>query len=134
MNEIITVKEMLDYAMEFDVKRLAHQIFWAVTTDKIQLTDDSGRLLEIHFDAEAIREMTEKNLLGLGRIKLYVVPSFNQYAFYYANNILEVSGLHQSLFNERPVRIIESQRLQTKVMYFVDLDAEYALIDFKKQL
>lgn len=134
MNEIITVKEMFDYAMEFDMKRLAHQIFWAITADKVQLTDDSNRLLKIHFDTETVQNMTEQNVLGLGRVKLYVVPSFNWYAFYYAKNILEVSGLHKSLFNEHPSRIIESPSLQTKVMYFVDLDIEYALIDYKKTI
>nr|WP_054549348.1 hypothetical protein [Lysinibacillus sphaericus] len=134
MNEIITVKEILEYATEFELCRLAHQVFWAVSTQQINLADDSNKLLEVAYDELAVHEMTERNVLGIGRIKLYVVESFAQYAFYFASNSLEVSVMHCEKFGERTGAITEAHRLLTKVMYFADLDIHIPLIDHRKNI
>lgn len=134
MNEIITVKEILEYATEFELCRLAHQVFWAVSTQQINLVEDSNKLLELIYDEAAVHEMTERNVLGIGHIKLYVVESFAQYAFYFASNPLEVSVLHREKFGERIGAITEAHRLLTKVMYFADLDIQISLIDHRKTI
>lgn len=134
MSELITVKEILEYATEFELNRLAHRVFWAVSTQRINLADDSNKLLEIIYDEVAVREMTDRNVLGIGRIKLYVVESFAQYAFYFANNPLEVSMLHREKFSEVTGAITEAHRLLTKVMYFADLDIRISLIDHRKTI
>lgn len=134
MSDVITVKEVLDYATEFDMCRLAHQVFWAVSTNKVMLTDNSDRLLEIDYEAETIREMTDRNMLCIGRIKLYVIKSYEQYAFYFANNPLEASMLHREKFGEATEHITEAKRLLTKVMYFADIDLETAMIDYRKSI
>lgn len=134
MNEIITVKEILEYATEFELYRLAHQVFWAVSTQQINLADDSNKLLEVAYDELAVHEMTERNVLGIGRIKLYVAESFAQYAFYFASNSLEVSVMHREKFGERTGAITEAHRLLTKVMYFADLDIHIPLINHRKTI
>lgn len=134
MNELITVKEILEYATEFELCRLAHQVFWAVSTQQINLADDSNKLLELIYDEAAVHEMTERNVLGIGRIKLYVVESFAQYAFYFASNPLEVSVMHREKFGERTGAITEAHRLLTKVMYFADLDIHIPLINHRKTI
>lgn len=134
MNEIITVKEILEYATEFELCRLAHQVFWVVSTQQINLADDSNKLLEVTYDELAVHEMTERNVLGIGRIKLYVVESFAQYAFYFASNSLEVSIMHHEKFGERIGAITEAHRLLTKVMYFADLDIHIPLIDHRQTI
>ncbi|MGE7917253.1 hypothetical protein [Lysinibacillus xylanilyticus] len=134
MTELITVKEILEYATEFELRHLAHQVFWAVSTQQINLADDSNKLLELSYDEAAVREMTDRNVLGIGRIKLYVVESFAQYAFYFANNALEVSMLHREKFGEVAGAITEAHRLLTKEMYFSDLDIQISLIDHSKTI
>lgn len=78
--------------------------------------------------------MTERNALGIGRFKLYVVKSFAQYAFYFASNPLEVSVMHREKFGERTGAITEAHRLLIKVMYFADLGIHIPLIDHRKTI
>lgn len=134
MSDLITVKEILEYATEFELCWFAHQVYWAVSTKQIQLEDDSNKLLEVAYDDVAVREMTNRNILGIGRIKLYVVKSFAQYAFYFASDPLEVNMLHQVLFGEVPEAITEAHRLLTKVMYFADFDIQTSLLEYRKTI
>lgn len=134
MSELITVKEILEYATEFELCWFAHQVYWAVSTKQIQLEDDSNKLLEVAYDDAAVLEMTNRNVLGMGRIKLYVVKSFGQYAFYFASDPLEVNMLHQVLFGEVAGAITEAHRLLTKVMYFADFDIQTSLIEYRKTI
>ncbi|UED78388.1 hypothetical protein FH508_0013025 [Lysinibacillus sp. CD3-6] len=132
MSDLITVKEVLEYATEFELCWFAHQVYWAVSTKQIQLEDDSNKLLEVAYDDAAVREMTNRNVLGIGRIKLYVVKSFAQYAFYFASDSLEVNMLHQAIFGEVAGAITEAHRLLTKVMYFADFDIQTSLLEYRK--
>lgn len=134
MSDLITVKEILEYATEFELTWFAHQVYWAVSTQQIQLEDDSNKLLEVAFDDAAVREMTNRNVLGIGRIKLYVVKSFGQFAFYFASDPLEVNMLHQALFGEVAGAITQAHRLLTKVMYFVDFDIQTSLLEYRKTI
>jgi len=134
MSDLITVKEILEYATEFELYWLAHQVYWAVSTQQIQLEDDSNKLLKVVYDDAAVREMTNRNVLGIGRIKLYVVKSFAQYAFYFARDPLEVNMLHKALFGELPGAITEAHRLLTKVMYFADIDIQTSLLEYRKTI
>ncbi|MEK5332727.1 MULTISPECIES: hypothetical protein [unclassified Lysinibacillus] len=134
MSYLITVKEILEYATEFELSWFAHQVYWAVSTNQIQLEDDSNKLLEVAYDVAAVREMTNRNVLGIGRIKLYVVKSFGQYAFYFASDPLEVNMLHRALFGEVPGAITEAHRLLTKVMYFADLNLQTSLLEYRKSI
>ncbi|WP_223557119.1 hypothetical protein [Lysinibacillus sphaericus] len=134
MSDKITVKEILEYATEYELYRLAHQVFWAVSTQRIDLTDDSNKLLEVTYDEVAVREITDRNVLGISRIMLYIVESFAQYAFYFASNLLEVSSLHQEKFGELTGAIKEAHRFLTKVMYLADLDIQISLIDHRKTI
>ncbi len=134
MSDFITVKEVLEYATEFELCWFAHQVYWAVSTQQIQLEDDSSKLLEVVYDDVAVREMTDRNVLGIGRIKLYVVKSFAQYAFYFASDPLEVNMLHRVLFGEVAEAITEAHRLLTKVMYFADFDIQTSLLEYRKTI
>lgn len=134
MSDLITVKEILEYATEFELCWLAHQVYWAVSTKQIQLEDDSNKLLEVAYDDAAVREMTNRNVLGIGRIKLYVVKSFAQYAFYFASDPLEVNMLHRELFGEVAGAISEAHRLLTKVMNFADFDIQTSLLEYRKTI
>ncbi|WP_432702952.1 hypothetical protein [Lysinibacillus sphaericus] len=134
MSDLITVKEILEYATEFELCWFAHQVYWAVSTKQIQLEDDSNKLLKVAYDDAAVREMTNRNVLGIGRIKLYVVKSFVQYAFYFASDPLEVNMLHQALFGEVAGAITEAHRLLTKVMYFADFDIQTSLLEYRKTI
>ncbi|MGE7944087.1 hypothetical protein ACQKNB_18580 [Lysinibacillus xylanilyticus] len=105
-----------------------------MSTQRINLADDSNKLLEVIYDEAAVREMKDRNVLGIGHIKLYVIESFAHYAFYFASNQLEVSMLHREKFGELTGAITEAHRLLTKVMYFADLDIQISLIEHRKTI
>ena len=70
---MITVKEILEYAVEGEHSVLAHIIFWGMTTQGISPEDDSNKLKDLEFDREAITALVKNNVLGMGQIKLFVV-------------------------------------------------------------
>ncbi|MFJ7662393.1 hypothetical protein ACIQXW_08325 [Lysinibacillus sp. NPDC097162] len=91
-------------------------------------------MLEVVYNDAVVCEMTNRNVLGIGLIKIYVVNSFEQYAFYFASDPLEVNMLHQALFGEVAGGITEAHRLLTKVMYFADFDIQTSLLEYRKTI
>ena len=132
---VITVREILEYAVEGEHSVLAHMIFWSMTTYGIAPEDDSNKLKELPFDREAISELVQKNVLGMGQIKLFVVKvSSELFAFYFARNVLEASSYHTRLFFQNPTSIVEAERLLHKSMYLADLDKHMMLVDYRNEL
>lgn len=134
MSSLITVQEMLNHAVQYDHVILAHQVYWAITTQNIALTADSNCLKELEYDTDKIQQMAAENLLCIGRIKLYVVSSGKMYAFYFAKDALEASMFHSKKFGEKVTQITEASRLLFKPMYLTDLDLETSLIEYRMSL
>lgn len=94
----ITVKKLLEYAIEGEHRVLAHTIYWSMTTQGIALTNDSQKLLALPFDCDHISQLVQQNTLGMGQIKLFVVKvKVDLFAFYFARNALEASAYHSRL-------------------------------------
>lgn len=132
---VITVKEILEYAVEGEHSVLAHMIFWGMTTQGISPEDDSNKLKDLEFDREAITALVKNNVLGMGQIKLFVVKvSSELFAFYFARNVLEANAHHTRLFSQKAASIVEAERLLHKSMYLADLDKHMMLVDYRKEL
>lgn len=132
---LISVKELLEYAVAGEHSVLAHTIFWGMTTQGISPEDDSEKLKTLPFDREAISALVQNNVLGMGQIKLYVVRvGAELFAFYFARNVLEASSHHTRLFSQKPSTIVEAERLLHKHMYLADLDKSMMLVDYRKEL
>lgn len=131
----ITVKELLEYAVEDEHIVLAHTIYWSMTTQGVTLDDDSQKLLDLPFEREEISQLVQSNILGMGQVKLYVVKVNSElFAFYFAKNVLEASAHHSRLFGHKVTNIVEAERLLYKHMYLVDIDKQMMLIDYRKEL
>lgn len=131
----ITVKELLEYAVEGEHSVLAHTIFWSMTTQGISPDDDSEKLKDLPFDEEAISTLVQNNVLGMGQIKLFVVKVRAElFAFYFARNVLEANAHHTQLFFQKPLSIVASERLLHKSMYLADLDKHMMLVDYRNEL
>ena len=132
---VITVKDLLDFSIEQEYNMMAHICYWAITTHQVGLEEDSTVLDQLTFDKGTIQQLMNQNVLGLGRIKLYVV-TVNQslYAFYFASNSLEAASHHKVMFREQPRNIAEAPRLMHKLMYLSNIDKEMLLIDYRKQV
>ena len=130
---MITVNELFEYSIENEHIATAHAIFWAISQEIVQQTDDSKNLNTITYDNAAIEQLIQNNVLGLGTIKLYLITCKNNwYAFYFAKNVLELNNLHRSLFNQDPGKIVEAKRLLHK--YFTVDDEDIQLIDYRKNI
>ena len=131
----ISVKELLEYAIEGEHSVLAHTIYWSMTTQGIAMKDDSQKLLDLPFDRDNISQLVQQNLLGMGQIKLYVVKvKADLFAFYFAHNALEASTHHSRLFYQKATCIVDAERSLYKYMYLVDIDKHMMLIDYRKEL
>lgn len=132
---VFTVKEMLEYAIEGEHSVLAHMIFWGMTTQGIAPEDDSSKLKDLEFDREAVNALVKNNVFGMGQIKLFVVKvSAELFAFYFARNVLEAHSHHTQLFYQKPLSLVEAERLLHKSMYLADLDKHMMLVDYRKEL
>ncbi|WP_303968821.1 hypothetical protein [Sporosarcina ureae] len=132
---MITVKDMLDYAFEIDLSHLAHSIYWALMTNQITLQDDSEELKGIEFDEAEVQRMMEQNILDIGKVKLFVMDTENDwYVFYLAEHSLDAYRLHEELFRQNQHKITRADRLMINVMTFADTGAEESLYDHKKEV
>ena len=125
---IVTVQEVFDLALELDLKKIAHRVFWAISQGLVTTTCDSNKLHELNYDEEQIEEMIDKNLLQIGLIQLYVAQtSHNMFAFYYAKENVEAYSLHIELFRQKPKSFKNANRLLSQRFYFLETDKSEVL-------
>jgi len=132
---MITVKELFEGAIEYDMKLVAHTVFWALSEKLVSYEDDANKLKQITINEEVIQELTYKNVLGIERIKLFVISTHTPdlFAFYYAENPLDANGLHQTLFGEQAFKISKATRLMAKPMDFATQNLSMNFYEYRKQ-
>lgn len=132
---MITIKELFDGAIEYDLKLVAHSVFWALSENVVRYEDDAERMNEIELNQEAIQELVNKNILGIERIKLFVIRTQikDLFAFYFAENVLDANSLHQTLFDEKATNIVNGSRLMAKPMHFATPNLNMNFFDYRKQ-
>lgn len=132
---MITVKELFDGAVECDLKLVAHTIFWALSENVISLEDNADKLQEITLNKQAIQRIADQNILGIERIKLFVVQTNNPnlFAFYFAEDVLSASGLHLNLFGEQGTKISQGSRLMPNSMYFATPNVSMNFYEYRKK-
>ncbi|GEN83599.1 hypothetical protein SLU01_19110 [Sporosarcina luteola] len=133
---MVTVREMFDFAIETDGLNLAHRIYWALSENLVQLEDDSEKLDAIHYDESAIYSMVERNVLSIGRIKLFVIQTSNEkwYSFILAENSLDAYRLYADLFREKPRKVTRSDRLMIPTMDIADTGQQTNLYEYRKNV
>ena len=136
MKYTVTVQELFDYAVESDCSLLAHGLFWAISRGHVRPEDDSDRFKNLERDDQAIQELVKSNLLGIGRIKLFVIQTnqLNLYAFYLAENVLDASRLHEDYFREDAKKITRADRLMIPYMTFANTGQEESLYEHRKSI
>lgn len=133
---MVTVQEMFDYAIENDCSLIAHTLFWAIAQGEVSQEDDADKVKDLQRDDQAIQELIKSNVLGIGKIKLFVVETNHQdlYAFYLAENVLEANRLHEDKFREHDKRITRADRLMIPYMSFVSSEKEESLYEHRKSI
>ncbi|MCZ2260789.1 hypothetical protein [Sporosarcina sp. G11-34] len=133
---MVTVLEILYLAIETDMQRLAHRVFWAVSECKVCANEDSKILDTIDYDEVAISKMIEQNVLEIGKVKLFVAATTKpeEFAFYYSENILEAHALHQELFKVAPKRLTDAPHLLGKVFQLIEMKAAEILYFHRKKV
>ncbi|MDW0112234.1 hypothetical protein QT711_03490 [Sporosarcina saromensis] len=131
-----TVKEVFDYAIETDLSGLAHRVYWAISQQLVQLSDDSLKLDAVDYDENAISNLIEKNMLGIGKVKLFVIQMLQKewYSFYFAENSLEAYQLHCKRFGKPTGKVVHAERLMIPQMHFADSGQEINLYDYRKNV
>jgi len=134
--KMVTVLEILCLAIETDMQRMAHRVFWAISEHKVSADEDSEILDSIDYDEEAINKMIEQNVLEIGKVKLFVAATTKpeEFAFYYSENILEAHALHQELFKEAPMRLTDAPHLLGKVFELIETKATEILYFHRKSV
>lgn len=119
-----------------DLGELAHRVYWAITQRVVSLDDNSDKLTMIQYDEMEIDNLTQRNMLGIGLVKLFVIKTQNAnwYAFYLSKSSLEAHSLHSRLFRENPVSISSAERLMTPLMTFAETGEEMNLYEYRKSL
>ena len=128
-----TVKEVLDLAVECDMSMVAHHIWWAMTKKGLALQDDIEKLKNMAVEQEVVQQLMASNILGIGRIKLFVVKCVDVYAFYLAEQALDVTRLHNEKFGQFE-QVTNASRLFPNKMLFADTGLEMTLFEYRKKV
>lgn len=136
MNEIVTVQEVFDYAIESDMLNMAHHIFWALSKGHVTAQCAAEKLQSVEYNEQEISSMIQSNLLSIGKIKLFVIQTqqANSYAFYYAENSLAVYSMHQQLFREKPKKVTNANHLLQEIFEFVDTGTSAMLYEHRRKI
>lgn len=132
-----TFNELLQDAVLYDVPELAHMIYYAVKTNKINLGDPVDDDFIDQFgeaDRLIIRDMTKSDYLKMRIIKLYVIPlTGNTFAFYLTKDTNNLEKLHAQIFKQKPKKIIDAYRLIDRTLYFPDANTYKSFRDISKE-
>lgn len=130
-----TVKELFDYAIDYDLKLVAHTIYWALQQGAVTLYDNAANMQQITLDTDVIEKWTSENRLAIGKTLIYVIETTTPryYAFYYAEDVVAAVNVHRALFGEQPRSVHNGSRLLTKVMYFYPADVETCFVEYRKR-
>ncbi|MGN7477253.1 hypothetical protein ACTHOQ_05300 [Solibacillus silvestris] len=94
--------EMIKYEENFG----AYWIYLALKKGYLQKQDDPSRIYDVPFTAEEIneiREMDERDVLGINRVKLYATRvSPTSYALYFAKTPYDAQMLHAKIYGHKP--------------------------------
>lgn len=133
---MVTVKEVFDYAVEIDAIHLAHRTYWAIRNQSVALDDDIEKLKTIDYNNSEIAELVERNMLGIGRIKLFVIETARKgwYSFILAESSLDAQSLHTNLFRERAGNVTRADRLMVPMMHFTETGKDESLYDYRKRI
>lgn len=131
-----SVKDVFDLAIELDLYKLAHRVYWAIAQGNVSLTDSSRNLEQIEYDEGEIQEMVERNTLGIGIVQLFVIQTRtpNWFAFYLSKSGLEAHSMHVKIFREKPVNIVKAERLMIPLMTFAESNTEMSIYEYRKKL
>lgn len=132
----ITVGELFEFAVEMDMSLVAHSIYWALTNGKVDANDNMEKLKKVQSDEAEILRLHKTNLLGTGRNKLYAVKTQTKdwFAFYFAEQALDVFRLHREKFRETNVHLLPADRLLCGVMASAETGKEEFLFERKKRM
>ncbi|PIC63389.1 hypothetical protein CSV79_12185 [Sporosarcina sp. P13] len=133
---MVTVQDLFNYAVEFDLSHLAHSIFWALSHKKVRVEEDHEQLKKVNFDEVAIKQLMEDNLLGIGKVKLFVMETQEKdwFAFYLAEHSLDAYRLHEDLFRGPQRKITRADRLMVRFMAFAKTGEEMTVYAYKKEV
>ena len=131
----VTVKEVLDLAIECDMSLVAHHVWWAITEKGVTFQDDIEKLKNISVEQEMVKQLMASNILGIGLIKLFVVKCTDSdvYAFYLAEQALDVTMLHNEKFG-KVEKVTNASRLFPNKMLFADTGLEITLFEYRKKM
>lgn len=127
--------EMIKYEQNFG----AYWIYLALKKGYLQKEDDPSRIYEVPFTEEEIaeiREMNQRDVLGINRIKLYATSvSPTQYALYFAQTPYDAQMLHASIYGTKPTKwhSIYNQHKYTSI-YHKETDEEIYMFVLKERV
>ena len=103
-----TVYELLLEMIKHEENFGAYWIYLALKKGYLQKQDDPSRIYDVPFteaEIEEIRQMDERDVLGLNCIKLYATcVSPTRYALYFAKTPYDAQNLHSSIYGHKPTR------------------------------
>lgn len=101
-----TVYELLLEMIKHEENFGAYWIYLALKKGYLQKQDDPSRIYDVPFteaEIEEIRQMDERDVLGLNCIKLYAASvSPVRYALYFAQSPYDAQSLHSSIYGHKP--------------------------------
>lgn len=132
-----TVKDLLNDAVTYDGRYLAHAIFYCVQHKKVQLEDSADKLQFSELSQVEhleIIQMREANMLAMCEMKLFTVPMADKlFAFYLSENVVEAASEHRKQFNQEPAKIINITDDMDESLHDVETNKSESFRELKRR-
>lgn len=98
------VKDLYLDSLRYEESSLAHYIYHLLAEKKISLDDDVSKLDFVQADHQKVRELIQKNVLGIHKVGVYSLK-MNQmdFVFIFAENKQEAIQFYTKTFHQTPL-------------------------------
>ncbi|MFP7296872.1 hypothetical protein [Neobacillus niacini] len=125
------VKDLYLYSLEYEMSQMAHFIYYLLSEKKISLDDDSTQLERAQADLQKVKELFDKNVLGIRKICIYSLKmNHKDFVYIFAATREEAIHFYTETFQRKPlnchVSLLDYQFYRGKdVISFRDMRREF---------
>lgn len=104
----MTIRELYEDAVRYDEKTLAHYIILLLREGKLSLQDKASKMAEVQPNIETLKDMINKNELGLNPVKIYTLKvNSKKFAFIFAESEEKAIEHFKKSHRSEPLNCIE---------------------------
>jgi hypothetical protein len=98
------VKDLFLDTIQYEYSFMAHYLYQLLAEKKLSLDDDISKIQLVKADIHKVNELVQKNLLGIGKIKIYSLKmTTTDFVFIFATSRKQAIDFYNRTFLQPPL-------------------------------